>query len=73
MILRVHRFRHAMFTATDWRRESSNRKDMTTAMWGIVGGMALMFATSLYRSKQQAVRSLSSALPARPRENERQG
>ena len=46
---------------------------MTTAMWGIVGGMVLMFATSLYRSRQRAVRSLSSTLPARPREDERLG
>jgi hypothetical protein len=42
---------------------------MTAAMWGIVGGMALMFATSLYRYMQQPERSMSPALPARRRED----
>lgn len=46
---------------------------MTSVIWGIVGGMVLMFATSLYRYMHQAVRSPSPALPARPREDERRG
>jgi hypothetical protein len=42
-------------------------KWMTSAMWGIVAGMALMFATSLYRYKHQAVRVQSPNRSAIPR------
>lgn len=73
MILRVHRFRCVMFHREGLGREPGNRKDMTSAMWGIVGGMVLMFATALYRYKHQAVRSPSPALPARTREDEHHG
>jgi hypothetical protein len=73
MILRVHRFRRVMFHCERLGHEPSNRKDMTSVIWGIVGGMVLMFATSLYRYMHQAVRLPSPALPARPREDERRG
>jgi hypothetical protein len=65
----VRRFRRVVFHLEGLGRELTNRNDMTVAMWGIVGAMALMFATSLYRYKQQPERSLSPALPARRRED----
>jgi hypothetical protein len=71
MILSLHRFRREMFHCEGLDREPSKRNDMTPAMWGIVVGTALMFATSLYRYKHQPVGSPSPALPARRREDRR--
>ena len=53
-------------------REPIKGKWMTSAMWGIVAGMALMFATSLYRYSQRAA-GLQSANPSaiRPAEEGR--